>query len=83
MALLTTGLTFKTMAANVGKAMGNLELLTFTLLVRGKGIHSFILKSSSAFVNHNLVINRSSHTSVATRGNLAQVPKEGDIEFLS
>lgn len=42
MALLTTGLTFKTMAANVGKAMGNLELLTFTLLVRGKGIHSFI-----------------------------------------
>ena len=42
MALLTTGLTFKTMAANAGKAMGNLELLTFTLLVRGKGIHSFI-----------------------------------------
>lgn len=44
MALLTTGLTFKTMAANVGKAMGKLELLTYTQLVRGRAfIHSFIL----------------------------------------
>lgn len=84
MALLATGLTFKTMAANVGKALGKLELLTCTQLVRGRAfIHSFILKSTSAFVNHNLVINRSSHTSVATRGNLAQVPEEGDIEFVS
>jgi len=44
MALLTTGLTFKTTAANVGKAMGKLELLTCTQLVRGRAfIHSLIL----------------------------------------
>ena len=42
MVLLTIGLTFKRTAANVGEAAGKLELLTFTLLVRGKGIHSFI-----------------------------------------
>lgn len=40
--LLTTGLTFKRTAANSGEAVGKLELLIFTLLVRGKGIHSFI-----------------------------------------
>ena len=46
-------------------------------------IHSFILKSTSAFVNHNLIVNRALHTSVATRENLAQVPKEGDTELVS
>lgn len=71
MVLLTTGLTFKRMALNVGKAMGKLELLTFTLLVRGKGfIPSFILKSASALADPNLMFNRSLHTSVGTRENL-------------